>query len=160
MTIVDWVNFWFRGPLRYKGPPKRDNKKRKTCLRDTYNPFGVIDKTSLHSKEWNMPFSTLHIEVDAQGETYLAAFLSYWLCNFMLLEKEVILIHLSTFKVASLIVTNQHFCLTVPVLANIYQGLRKILIVTDFNTCVSSFLAHYVYGWLTETFDINFTSNR
>ncbi|XP_050215878.1 uncharacterized protein LOC126666979 [Mercurialis annua] len=160
MTISDWIKCWFCGPSRYREPPKRDNKKRSARPRETYNPSGVIDKCQRRAKGWYKPFSNLHVKVSDREEVYLAAFISCWLCKFVLPGRDAGLIRPSTFKVASMMATSRRFCLAVPVLASIYHGLRGISTASDFKTCAVSFPTHYVYGWLAHRFETHFSSNR
>uniref|UniRef100_A0A9I9E6I7 Aminotransferase-like plant mobile domain-containing protein n=1 Tax=Cucumis melo TaxID=3656 RepID=A0A9I9E6I7_CUCME len=69
-----------------------------------------------------MLFAELAIRDDLKDETYLAAFLSCWLCFFVFPQKRSFL-HPGVFRVASLMAACTIYSLAVPVLANIYHGL-------------------------------------
>ena len=91
-------------------------------------------------------------------ETYLAAFLSCWLCKFVLLWGEVNLICPKVFKVASRMAQGETFSLVVLVLASIYNGLNEISCSSKPGTNAYFFPIHHLYGWLGEYFDTYFIS--
>ncbi|KAJ8437554.1 hypothetical protein Cgig2_017907 [Carnegiea gigantea] len=59
-------------------------------------------------------------------KTFLTAFLSDWLCTFILPVRDVGCIHLDTFNTASFIVSSTRYCLRTIILASIYKGLNEI----------------------------------
>jgi len=82
------------------------------------------------TKEESAVFDTLEVLDDRRGSTYLAAFLSCWLCTFALPEDEKGFIRPGTIEAASKMATGCTFSLTVPVLASIYRGLSGIFSAT------------------------------
>lgn len=87
-------------------------------------------------------------------KVYFSAFLSCWLCKFVLLAKED-LIRPSVFQVVSMMASGSSFSLVVPILANIYNGLKEVLFSSSLIKCDASFPIHYVYVWLAEYFSIH-----
>ncbi|TYK03767.1 hypothetical protein E5676_scaffold863G001500 [Cucumis melo var. makuwa] len=69
-----------------------------------------------------MLFTELGIKDDLKDETYLAAFLSCWLCLFVFSQKGSFF-RPGVFRAASLMAAGTIYSLAVPVLANIYHGL-------------------------------------
>ncbi|KAL0420672.1 UNVERIFIED_CONTAM: hypothetical protein Slati_3090100, partial [Sesamum latifolium] len=113
------------------------------------NPSGDVDASNLpRTKDHDEPFTILQIPENIQDETYVAAFLSCWLCNFVLPHNKVGKVRASTFKVASRMAHDECFSLVISVLASIYRGLRDMS--TSMNLFESSaiFPIHYVYGWI------------
>ncbi|KAG5541834.1 hypothetical protein RHGRI_021618 [Rhododendron griersonianum] len=98
------------------------------------------------------------VEKDVKEETNLDALLSYWLCVFMLPNKQVDQIRPGVFKVASMMAQGKRFSLAVPVLASIYHGLREITSSPNPSKCGTAFPIHYVYGWLSRYYDSYFLS--
>ncbi|KAL3849464.1 hypothetical protein ACJIZ3_011346 [Penstemon smallii] len=47
---LDWVKFWFKGPVRYREPPQWLSKKGLTKPRFTYNPSGEIHTSLAHDR--------------------------------------------------------------------------------------------------------------
>ncbi|KAA0048575.1 uncharacterized protein E5676_scaffold236G00040 [Cucumis melo var. makuwa] len=94
-----------------------------------------------------------------KDKTYLATFLSYWLCVFVFPDKQLFL-HPEVFQVASLMGEGYTFSLTVPVLVNIYSGLRQIHDSTSSlghsNAC---FPLHYVHRWLAIYFNTHYKAS-
>ena len=72
------------------------------------------------NQEESVVFDALEVPDDRRGNTYLAAFLSCWLCTFALPEAEKGFIRPSTFEVASNMAAGCTFSLAVPVLESIY----------------------------------------
>ncbi|KAH0781636.1 hypothetical protein KY290_001234 [Solanum tuberosum] len=95
-----------------------------------------------------------------RDETYLAAFLACWLCKFVLPNKKVDCIRASVFKVTSLMAHGEIFSLAVPVLANIYRGIRDISSSSNLGACNILLPFHYVYGWIGEYFETYFRVTR
>jgi hypothetical protein len=87
---------------------------------------GSIDKSHIHSSKFIHPFKELNLPPHIQDKVYLVTFLSYWLCKFIFPSEDIGYIRLSTFKVASMMVMGRQYSLTIPVLANIFKGLKEI----------------------------------
>ncbi|PIN10942.1 hypothetical protein CDL12_16458 [Handroanthus impetiginosus] len=116
VLIFDWINFWFKGAIRYAEPPLRSSQRKYSKRELPPHPSGNIDDSILpHPKEYNEPFIVLGVEVNC-------------------------------------------FFLAVPVLANIYRGLREILNSTNLSESNVVFPIHYVYGWMGQYFQTHFLS--
>ncbi|KAL0293298.1 UNVERIFIED_CONTAM: hypothetical protein Sradi_6945600 [Sesamum radiatum] len=151
-TFVDFAaclyveNF---GPLRYAAPPLCSSRKRVNEPKLSRNPSGDVDASNLpRAKDHDEPFTVLHIPKDIRDETYVAVFLSYWLCNFVLPHYKVGKVRASTCKVASRMAHGECFSLAIPVLASIYRGLRNMSTSTNLFESSAIFPIHYVYGWI------------
>ncbi|KAL2901553.1 E3 ubiquitin-protein ligase TRIM71 [Bienertia sinuspersici] len=142
--------------ISYNAPMKR-KKYNDAPPKSTYNPSGKLADQPLEwsTKELHL-FNSLGIEVEGRRETtYVAAFLSCWLCVFVFLENEDRLIKPATFEVIVLMARSETFSLAIPVIEGIYRGLN---VTSRFpNPSYSSvyFPAHYLYGWLAIYFNIN-----
>ena len=108
------------------------------------------------TQEESAVFDAFEVPDDRRGNTYLAAFLSCWLCTFALLEDEKGFICPGTFEVASNMAAGCTFSLVVPVLASIYQGLSGIFSATKPSNSMSLFPAHYLYSWLACYFSTHY----
>ena len=94
----------------------------------TQNPSGHIqpqDPCWSH-KELEV-FKSLGVPKERRERTYLAAYLSYWLCIFALPETGEKLIHSSTFEAAGLMAFGTIFSLAVHVLATFTMALMGLL---------------------------------
>ncbi|KAH0633016.1 hypothetical protein KY284_035802 [Solanum tuberosum] len=72
-----------------------------------------------------MMFFGLGVRANKRDETYLTTFLSFWLCAFVLPNKEGEFVRPGTFKMASLMASGRKISLAIPVLAiiyNVYSG--------------------------------------
>jgi len=72
------------------------------------------------TQEESAVFDAFEVPDDRRGNTYLAAFLSCWLCPFTLLEDKKGFICLGTFEVAGNSAAGCTFSIVVLVLASIY----------------------------------------
>ena len=77
-----------------------------------------------------------------RDETNLAAFLTCWLCKFVLPLKNGDIIRPSVFKVASMIAYGEEFSLAILVLASIYKGLNDIVSSSEPGKCYPTFPTH------------------
>jgi len=82
------------------------------------------------TQEESAVFDAFEVPDDRRGNTYLAAFLSCWLCTFALPEEEKGFIRLGTFEVAGNLAARCTFNLVMPVLASTYRGLSGIFSAT------------------------------
>ncbi|KAL0433533.1 UNVERIFIED_CONTAM: hypothetical protein Slati_2687600 [Sesamum latifolium] len=111
VLISDLVGFWFKGPLRYATPPIRSSRKRVHELKFSRNPSGDVDASNLpRSKDHDEPFTILQIPENIRDGTYVAAFLSCWLCSFVFQHNKAGKEHASTFKVASRMAYDGEIC--------------------------------------------------
>jgi len=81
-------------------------------------------------------------------ETYLTAFLSWWICYFLLPTAPIYTIRPSAFVMASRMARGQRVSLVVPVLANIYRGLRGLVSSRDPSSCRELIPYHFIAGWI------------
>ena len=84
VTTAAWVKFRFRGESKYQKPPTRRSIKRNARGKRSYNPSGKIDAPRILTKEDEAPFNVLKVERRLIKETWLAALISCWLCEFAL----------------------------------------------------------------------------
>ncbi|KAJ8424573.1 hypothetical protein Cgig2_023569 [Carnegiea gigantea] len=71
-------------------------------------------------------FDELGVATGQRTETFLAAFLSCWLCTFILPIRDAGCIHPGTFSIASLMASGVGYCLPAAVLVSIYKGLNEL----------------------------------
>ncbi|KAA0052363.1 hypothetical protein E6C27_scaffold207G002060 [Cucumis melo var. makuwa] len=160
VTIGSWISFWYLGSKSYDKPTTRKQKKASRS-KSTQNPNG----SKIQAREWSsresMLFAELGIRDDLKDETYLAAFLSCWLCLFVFPQKGSFL-RPGVFRVASLMAAGTIYSLAVPVLANIYHGLGLITKASNpIGRMDFHFPMHYVHGWnkherMVDTHDSSF----
>ncbi|CAH9063905.1 unnamed protein product [Cuscuta epithymum] len=159
LRVPVWVKFWFKKASKYVMPPQRTEKKRSSRAKATYNPSGAIPKFSGWSNSMKVPFHALKVPAEYEEEIYLAAFLSCWLCAFVLPHEGPRIIRPETFKVACMMACGRKICLAVPVLASIYHGLNQISNAPFPDKVRTCFPVHYVYGWLATYFDTHFKND-
>ncbi|MCD9644389.1 hypothetical protein HAX54_032587 [Datura stramonium] len=82
-----WIVFWCKKSTKYEQPPLRKEKKS-SHLKSLYNPTGLIDKDVSWLTVEEALFHKLGVKSYRKDETYLAAFLSCWLCIFVIPTKE------------------------------------------------------------------------
>ncbi|XP_074307513.1 uncharacterized protein LOC141642579 [Silene latifolia] len=154
VSARQWIDFWFKRGETYLPPVKKS--KTKLRPRSTQNPSGEFDPRP--SDEWTEEelaiFERLGVTSNTQkGKTYLAAYISCWLCTFVLPEDEDRWIRAGTFETACLMAEGQRFCLAAPVLTSIYRGLNDLVRSSNPGYSKSYFPAHYLYGWLAYYFN-------
>ncbi|MCD7447100.1 hypothetical protein HAX54_023129, partial [Datura stramonium] len=155
VSLSRWIGFWYKKALRYKPAPPRREKKT-AHLKFMHNPTGAIPEISQWSRDEEGVFSKLGVRPAKKEETYLATFLSYWLCAFVLSSEEGDFIRPETFKMATMMATKRKISLAVPVLARIYSGLSKISQSSQLDLVRIRFPIHYVYGWLAHYFKTHY----
>ena len=145
--------------MKYPKPPSQRTKRFSRAIK-THNPDSSLNKIQGWSKCRKNPFIELKIEDGLWEKTYLAALLSCWLCTFVLPSEDPNTIRLGTFKLASFVATGRPFCLAIPVLVSLYQGLNKIAhsspMISRSGAC---FPVHYIYGWLGLYFKTHYEIN-
>ncbi|KAJ8424351.1 hypothetical protein Cgig2_033470 [Carnegiea gigantea] len=109
-------------------------------------------------------FGKLGMPKGKHTETFLVAFLSYWLCLFILLVKDTSYIYLGTFSVASSIERGQAYCLSSAILTIIYRGLSEICHSAHPGGKGGHIPWNFLYAWMTKyfrtyDFDDNVSSN-
>nr|GMD17732.1 uncharacterized protein LOC105964676 [Ipomoea batatas] len=157
--VNEWIEFWSRRPQVYGRLIPKKRHKRNSRPKNTQNPNGKIPAFKDWTKATRTPFVELGIPPKLQEETHLAAYLSYWLCVFVLPIKATRLIRYTTFKMASLMARGQTLNLAILVLASIYNGLNAISNSTKPMQADSRFSLHYVYGWLSFYYDTHFAND-
>ncbi|KAH6762260.1 hypothetical protein C2S52_019693 [Perilla frutescens var. hirtella] len=121
VSIGKWITFWSKNTKRYLKPPLRKEKKT-VRPKSTHNPTGEIKVHETWTAKEKMPFEKLDVKERYVTQTYLAAYLSCWLCSFVLPEDDANLIRPETFKMASMMASGREVALTVLVLASIYRA--------------------------------------
>ncbi|RXH92772.1 hypothetical protein DVH24_042546 [Malus domestica] len=105
--------------MKYKKPSKKSGRNKTT------NPKG-----DSYPSARRRAFVELKVFVDLGAasehveESYLVAFLFYWLCKFVFPKNDIKFICLGVFKVASKMAASESFSLASPFLTNIYDGLK------------------------------------
>jgi Plant mobile domain len=110
------------------------------------DPFGTGQSGVFF--EGPKPTQDLMCSHDLDRETYLTAFLSWWICFFILPSSSAYHLRPSVFVMASMIARGERVSLAVPVLANIYRGLRGLTSSRRPSHCRELIPWHLVSGWL------------
>ncbi|KAL2895349.1 E3 ubiquitin-protein ligase TRIM71 [Bienertia sinuspersici] len=155
--VRQWVKYWYKGEINYASPMKR-RRNSNSAPKHTNNPDGVLkDRPTTWTRGESALFDSLGIFGESRRQTtYVAAFLSCWLCAFVLPENDERLIRPSTFEMATLMTRGQTFSLAIPVLASIYRGFNVISRSSKPVYSGASFPTHYVYEWLAHYFNTNY----
>ncbi|KAM1769058.1 hypothetical protein ACFX12_046944 [Malus domestica] len=143
--------------MRYKKSSKKSGRNKTTRPKGDSDPSGVISSTKRRSSDELRAFEDLGITSEHVEESYLAAFLACWLCKLVFPTGDVNLIRPGVFKVVSKMAVGESFSLTIPALANIYNGLSIVSDSVSKEDRVAVIPYHYVYGWLGEYFGIHFS---
>ena len=108
------------------------------------------------------PFGTGEAEVSHSGvipnlrsislqtldrETYLTAFLAWWLCYFVVPGQPLGMIRPDTFVMASMLARGQMISLAIPALANVFRCLRILSTSSDPSYCDEVIPFHFLGGW-------------
>ncbi|GAA0166248.1 hypothetical protein LIER_21445 [Lithospermum erythrorhizon] len=94
------------------------------------------------------PFDVLRVGVDLEEEVYCAAFLSCWLCVFVLPAEPLDLICASVFKMAIFMANGLKVNLEALVLTCIYRILSQISLFDNPSAALECFPTHYVFCWM------------
>ncbi|KAL0368030.1 UNVERIFIED_CONTAM: hypothetical protein Scaly_1021900 [Sesamum calycinum] len=127
------------------------------CFRSTHNPLGDIAIHERWSTAEEALFAKLCIERSLKEEVYLAAYLTCWLCVFVLPGKDVNSIRPITFKMAFLMVNDRRVALAILVLASIYEGLNTVATFPKLAGTSHPFPIHFVYAWLACYFKTHYS---
>lgn len=145
------IDFWCKKKLIHN--PLTQCRRRSLTLMRTQNHSGQNQSQELcWSRDKLDVFKSLGVPKDTRESTYLAAFLSCWLCAFVLPETGEKFIRSGTFKVASLMAFATAFSLTILVLASIYRNLNGITKAAKPSHLRSFFPYHYLHRWLAYYF--------
>ncbi|KAL0437812.1 UNVERIFIED_CONTAM: hypothetical protein Sradi_0489100 [Sesamum radiatum] len=155
VSINKWVKFWSKKAIKYHLPPP--HKEKKTVRpKSTHNPLGDITTHKRWSIAEEALFEKLCSEGNLKEEIYLAAYLSCWLCTFVLPGKDVNSIRPSTFKMASMMANGRQVSLAIPVLGSIYEDLNTTATSSKLARTTPSFPVHFVYAWLAFYFKTHY----
>ncbi|KAH0636359.1 hypothetical protein KY285_036111 [Solanum tuberosum] len=108
--------------LGYEAASPREEKKY-ARPESTHNPSGGLPDTTRWSRVEERMFYGLRVKVDKRDETCLAAFLSCWLCAFVLPNKEVEFIRPGTFNMASLMASGKKISLPISALIDVARPI-------------------------------------
>ncbi|XP_051131227.1 uncharacterized protein LOC127251539 [Andrographis paniculata] len=158
VRTTDWISFWCEKTVKYERPQIRRGKESTRSSRPdaTYNPTGEIGAHEPWSKAQESSFAKLKVGREHLEETFLAAFLSCWLCIFVLPLDDVGLIRPSTFKMASVLASGFPVSLAIPVLTSIYRGLNQIADSSCPGQVRSTIPLHFLTGWIAEYFQTHY----
>ncbi|KAJ8421856.1 hypothetical protein Cgig2_024526 [Carnegiea gigantea] len=98
-------------------------------------------------------FDELGVATGQRTETFLAAFLSCWLCIFILPVRDAGCIRPGTFSIASLMASSVGYCLPTAVLASIYKGFNELSRSSHPGRGGGHFPIRFLYAWLAKNFD-------
>jgi len=146
-----WIDFWCKKKLIHN-LPTRCSPRSLTPTRTQNASDQIQPQDPCWSHDELEVFKNLGVPKDRRESTYLAAYLSCWLCVFALPKTGEKFIHLDTFEADSLMASSTIFSLVVPVLASIYHGLNGITTVVMPYHSRSFFSCYYLHGWLTHYF--------
>ncbi|GAA0148347.1 hypothetical protein LIER_42995 [Lithospermum erythrorhizon] len=149
VSIADWIQFWSKLPSRYSVPPPRKECKTRRSA-STHNPTGVLPRISPWVDKDVETFTRLNIPDNLREGTYLAAFLSCWLCCIVLPVRSVGNIRAEVFKMTCFMAKRDRVSLAVTVLSSIYRGLNAIAGSKTPSNAMAFFPVHYVYEPLSK----------
>ncbi|KAJ8431891.1 hypothetical protein Cgig2_009958 [Carnegiea gigantea] len=150
-TIEQWIAFWFRGRNRYHVARKPDQDNR---ISHPGILSSIIDARARGWGDCQAVFEELGVAIGQRTETFLAAFLSYWLCVFILPVMDASCLRPGTFSVASFMASGVGYYLSTAILASIYKGLNEISCSSHPGRGEGHFPAHFLYAWLAKNFDV------
>jgi len=149
-TIAQWIFFWFWGCSKYHASKKPDQDNR------IPHPGILPSLTDAGAHGWSdyqAIFDELGVAIGQRTETFLAAFLSCWLCTFILPVRDAGCIRPGTFSIASLMASGVGYCLPTAILASVYKGLSELSRSSHPSRGGGHFFAHFLYAWLAKNFD-------
>ncbi|KAL0451207.1 UNVERIFIED_CONTAM: hypothetical protein Slati_1098800 [Sesamum latifolium] len=125
--------------------------------KSTHNPLRDITTHKRWSIAEEALLEKLCIEGNLKEEVYLAAYLAYWLCTFVLPSKDVNSIRTSTFKMASMMASGRRVSLAISISVSIYEDLNTIATSSRPARTSPSFPVHFVYAWLASYFKTHYS---
>ncbi|KAJ8443803.1 hypothetical protein Cgig2_017284 [Carnegiea gigantea] len=114
----------------------------------------IIDIEARGWGDCQVIFDELEVAIGQRTETFLAAFLSCWLCIFILPVRDAGCIRPGTFSVASFMASGVGYRLPIAILVSIYKGLNEISRSSHPGRGGGYFPAHFFYAWLAKNFDL------
>ena len=76
MKINRWVEFWFKGEIKYPKNSKKATRNKSQRPKETLNPSGIIGLAQLFLTEGIEILNKLEVRESSREQTYLAAFLA------------------------------------------------------------------------------------
>ncbi|KAJ8422044.1 hypothetical protein Cgig2_001036 [Carnegiea gigantea] len=86
----------------------------------------IIDVEARRWGDFQVIFDELAVTKGKRIETFMAAFLSSWLCTFILPVRDAGCICFGTFSIPSFVALGVGYCLPTATLASVYKGLNEI----------------------------------
>ncbi|KAL6209627.1 hypothetical protein ACLB2K_020567 [Fragaria x ananassa] len=83
VKIASWIQYWYKGSMRYKRPPAKSVRNKKDAPQNTYNPSDEIHDIQARTDDDFAPFNDLCVDDEDIESIYLAAFYACWLCLFI-----------------------------------------------------------------------------
>ena len=105
------IAFWFHGPVKYQAPMKSYRQNQVLLPTDI-----SLDTKVCGWNESHAVFDELGVPKREHRKTFVTAFLSCWLCLFILPVKDAGCIRPETFLVASSMEGGQAYCLSLVIL--------------------------------------------
>ncbi|KAM1620887.1 hypothetical protein ACFXTN_017820 [Malus domestica] len=146
VRISSWIRFWCWEAMKYKKSLKKSSRNKTTRPKGDLDLSDVIGSTKRRSSNELRAFEDLGIASEHVKDSYLAAFLACWLCNFVFPIGDVNLVRPRVFRVASKMAVGESFSLAISVLANIYNGFSIASNSASTEDRAAVFPYHYVYG--------------
>ncbi|GAA0150429.1 hypothetical protein LIER_09375 [Lithospermum erythrorhizon] len=140
VSVSAWIGFWnhsLRTDVSHEAADWSTTKipPASICPRELTTP---------QHRSWDSsdryPFDVLEVDANLEEEVYCAAFLSCWLCVFVLPVEPLGFIRASMFKMSSIMAKGSRVSLAPPVLACIYRSLSQISLFDNPSTAQECFL--------------------
>ncbi|GAA0139194.1 hypothetical protein LIER_00792 [Lithospermum erythrorhizon] len=147
VSLAEWIGYWSAFPRGYTGPSTAESSRADSSSLPCY-PRGSIPAHGSHSTTCLQVFKCLEVPSSLVDEVYCAAFLSCWLCMFVLPLDVAGSVGPNVFMMASCMAAGKTVSLAIPVLANIYKGLHLITTACYPSNSGSCFPVHYLLGWM------------
>ncbi|GAA0148152.1 hypothetical protein LIER_07673 [Lithospermum erythrorhizon] len=139
-----WISFWNHSIRSYVGHEAADRSTSKSiCPRK----LSVLEHRSWDAGDRH-PFDTVGASAGLEEEVYCPAFLSCWLCVFVLPAEPLGFIRAGVFKMASFMANGYRVSLAPPFLSCIYKSLSQISLSNTPSIAPECFPAPYLIGWM------------
>ncbi|GAA0150362.1 hypothetical protein LIER_09319 [Lithospermum erythrorhizon] len=147
VSPTELISFWSSLPLGYTWSLTTESDIAGSWSLPCF-PRGYVPAHGSCSAESLQVFKRLGVPSSLADEVYCAAFLSCWLCTFVLPLDVTGSIRPSVFKMASYMVDGKIVSFSILVLASIYKGLHLITTARYPNNSACCFPVHYLLGWM------------
>jgi len=148
-TIEQWIVIWFRGHNKYQFSRKSINNR----IPHPKILSSIIGAGPHGWGDFQVIFEKLGVAIGQRTETFLAAFLSYWLCTFIFPVRDASCIRPGTFSVASFMASGIGYCLPTGIFTSVYKGLNEISRSSHPGRGGGYFPTHFLYAWSAKNFD-------